>query len=47
MRRTVFTSNLSVAEIAERLGDRIASRICGMGVVHHLDGCDRRLSPAS
>ena len=46
MRRTVFTSNLSVAEIAERLGDRIASRICGMGVVLHLDGKDRRLSPA-
>ena len=43
MRRTVFTSNLSVAEIAERLGDRIASRICGMGVVLHLDGPDRRL----
>lgn len=45
MRRTVFTSNLSVAEIAERLGDRIASRIVGMGCVLHLDGHDRRLSP--
>lgn len=43
MRRTVFTSNLNVTEIAERLGDRIASRICGMGCVIHLDGRDRRL----
>ena len=43
MRRTVFTSNLSVAEVAERLGDRIASRIVGMGCVLHLDGKDRRL----
>lgn len=43
MRRTVFTSNLKVAEIAERLGDRIASRICGMGCVVPLNGKDRRL----
>jgi DNA replication protein DnaC len=43
MRRTVFTSNLNVEEIAGRLGDRIASRICGMGTVLLLDGRDRRL----
>lgn len=43
MRRTVFTSNLDVEEVAGRLGDRIASRICGMGTVLLLDGRDRRL----
>jgi DNA replication protein DnaC len=43
MRRTVFTSNLNIADIGDQLGDRIASRICGMGCVVPLNGKDRRL----
>ena len=43
MRRTVFTSNLDIVGVEERLGDRIASRIVGMGCVLRLDGRDRRL----
>lgn len=39
---TVITSNLTVAEIAERFGDRIASRIAS-GIVLTLKGNDRRL----
>jgi DNA replication protein DnaC len=39
---TVITSNLSVAELAVRFGDRIASRIAS-GNVLTLRGSDRRL----
>ncbi|MCJ8501028.1 hypothetical protein [Desulfatitalea alkaliphila] len=42
-RRTFFTSNLSLAELAEHLNDRIASRITEMCTVIRLDGRDRRL----
>ena len=45
MRRTIITSNLLISDIAEKVGDRIASRIaemCGGGVIE-LKGKDRRL----
>lgn len=41
---TIFTSNLTIEELAGRLGDRIASRIVEMCEVKKLDGIDRRLS---
>lgn len=41
---TIFTSNLSLEGVAERLGDRIASRIMEMSEIIKLDGEDRRLS---
>ena len=41
--RTVLTSNLSLAEIAEQHGQRIASRIVGMCRVIKLTGKDRRV----
>ena len=41
--RTIFTSNYSLDELTERLGDRIASRISGMCEVIFLAGSDRRL----
>jgi DNA replication protein DnaC len=44
MRPTIITSNLTVDEIAEKVGDRIASRIAGMCRVVELKGRDRRLS---
>lgn len=40
----VFTSNLSVGELASRIGDRTVSRIVEMCNVVRLDGADRRLS---
>lgn len=43
MRPTIITSNLTVDEIAEKVGDRIASRIAGMCKVVELKGKDRRL----
>jgi DNA replication protein DnaC len=42
-RRTVFTSNLTLDEIADKLDDRIASRIAGMCVVVPFKGKDRRV----
>ena len=42
-KRTFFTSNISLGELSERLGDRIASRIAGMCSVIKLTGKDRRL----
>lgn len=42
--RTIFTSNYSLDELTERLGDRIASRISGMCEVICLAGSDRRLN---
>lgn len=41
---TIITSNLTVDEIAEKVGDRIASRIAGMCRVIELRGRDRRIS---
>lgn len=40
---TVFTTNCSPNELADRLGDRIASRIIGMCQVIKMDGPDFRL----
>lgn len=40
---TFFTSNLSLKELAEKSGDRLASRIAGMCDVIKLEGEDRRL----
>lgn len=44
MRPTIITSNLTLEEVAEKVGDRIASRIAGMCRVIELKGRDRRLS---
>jgi DNA replication protein DnaC len=41
--KTIFTSNLSIDGIGEKLGDRIASRIVGMCCVIELKGRDRRI----
>ena len=43
MRPTIITSNLTLEEVAEKVGDRIASRIAGMCRVIELKGRDRRL----
>ncbi len=43
MRQTLITSNLTLDEIAEKVGDRIASRIAGMCKVVEIKGKDRRL----
>jgi len=40
---TIITSNYSLGELSERLGDRIASRIAEMCDVVKIDGKDRRL----
>lgn len=42
-RRTVISGNLSLEELAQRLDDRIASRIAGMCKVVELRGADRRV----
>jgi DNA replication protein DnaC len=42
----IFTSNLSLEELEERVGDRTASRIVEMCDVVHLDGEDKRLQIA-
>lgn len=39
---TVFTSNLTIAQLAERMGDRIASRIVETCDIVHLKGEDKR-----
>jgi DNA replication protein DnaC len=44
IRPTIITSNLSLGQISEKVGDRIASRIAGMCRVVELKGRDRRLS---
>lgn len=41
---TVFTSNLAIGELSERVGDRIASRIAEMCDIIKLEGADRRIS---
>jgi hypothetical protein len=43
LRQTIFTSNLSLDELSERLGDRITSRIAEMCKVIELKGKDRRI----
>jgi DNA replication protein DnaC len=43
VRQTLVTSNLTLDEIAEKVGDRIASRIAGMCEVVEIKGKDRRL----
>ena len=40
---TIITSNMSIGEIANTVGDRIASRIAGMCKVIELKGRDRRI----
>lgn len=41
--QTIITSNLSLDELREKLGDRIASRIAGMCKIIQLHGKDKRL----
>jgi DNA replication protein DnaC len=43
MKSTIITSNLNMAEFAEKFDDRVASRIADMGEVITLKGKDRRL----
>lgn len=43
MKPTIITSNLSMAEFAEKFDDRVASRIADMGEVITLSGKDRRV----
>jgi len=40
---TIFTSNLKLSELAERIGDRLASRIAGSCEVIELKGEDKRI----
>ena len=40
----IFTSNYSIEELADRIGDRIASRIVEMCDIIKIDGPDRRLN---
>ena len=42
-KQTLITSNLTLDEIAEKVGDRIASRIAGMCKVVEIKGKDRRI----
>jgi DNA replication protein DnaC len=42
-RQTIITSNLSLKQIAEKIDDRIGSRIAEMGVVIKLVGADHRV----
>lgn len=44
MKQTIITSNLSHSQIAEFLDDRIASRLCEMGITIVLDNKDWRLN---
>ena len=46
MRRTLVTSNLSLEELSDRIGDRTAARLAGMSVLAQLSGTDRRLKRA-
>lgn len=43
LKKTVITSNLTLDEIATKIGDRIASRIIGMCKIIELKGKDRRI----
>ena len=44
LKRTIITSNLSLDELRDKIGDRIASRIAGMCKIVKLTGCDRRVT---
>ena len=46
MRQTIITSNLSLDEIAQKIDDRIASRLVEMGPVFSLTGEDYRITIA-
>lgn len=41
---TIFTSNLSLDQLAEKIGDRVPSRIAEMCHVEKLEGDDRRIA---
>lgn len=41
---TIFTSNLTIPELADKIGDRTVSRIVEMCEIVKLDGKDRRLT---
>lgn len=41
---TIFTSNLKIGELADRVGDRTASRIVEMCDIVQISGSDRRLA---
>ena len=43
IKRTIVTSNLTLKEIAQRLDDRISSRLAGMCDIVTLKGLDKRL----
>lgn len=45
-RVTFFTSNLGIAQLSERIGDRTASRIAEMCDIYQLTGADRRIAAA-
>jgi DNA replication protein DnaC len=47
MRPMIFTSNLSIDDLEERVGDRTASRIVEMCEIVELTGSDRRLNNIS
>ena len=44
MKPMIFTSNLSIDKLAERVGDRIVSRILGSCNIVELTGVDRRIN---
>jgi DNA replication protein DnaC len=44
VRPIIYTSNLGIEELADRIGDRTASRIAESCDIIHLKGGDRRLS---
>jgi DNA replication protein DnaC len=44
MKKTIISSNLTLDELAQKLDDRIASRIAGMCKVIEIKGKDRRLN---
>lgn len=44
MMPTIITSNLSLEDLARQLDERIASRICEMGIVVVLEGKDWRVT---
>jgi DNA replication protein DnaC len=44
LRQLLVTSNLEMDAIAARLGDRVASRLSGLGFIIELAGKDRRVS---
>jgi len=44
LKTTIFTSNLNLSELSDKIGDRIVSRIAEMCEVFKLEGKDRRLN---